>query len=88
VTDPGPGRVGRLDRVLVWSTAVGAAVWLVAGSISAILYRAAIEFPGTGPVVAAQVLEAAETIAVRLWVGSLAVLVARWVAARPRRSSA
>jgi hypothetical protein len=88
VSDPGPGRAGRLDLVLVWCTAVGAAVWLVAGSVSAILYRAAIEFRGTGPVVAAQVLEAAETIAVRLWVGSLAVLVARWVAAHPRRSSA
>lgn len=72
-----------LDRVLVWLTAVGAVVWLVAGATSAILYRAAIEFPGPGPVVAAQVLEAAESIAVRLWVGSLAVLVARRLVARP-----
>jgi hypothetical protein len=78
---------GRLDRVLVWCTAVGTIVWLVAGSVSAILYRAALEFPGTGPVVAAQVLEAAETIAVRLWVGSLALLGARWLAARSRRPS-
>jgi hypothetical protein len=78
---------GRLDRALVWCTAVGAIVWLLAGSISAILYRAAIEFPGTGPVVAAQVLEAAETIAIRLWVGSLALMVARWLGARSRRPS-
>ena len=78
---------GRLDRVLVWCTAVGTFVWLVAGSVSAILYRAAIEFPGTGPVVAAQALEAAETIAVRLWVGSLGLLAARWLAGRSRRPS-
>lgn len=77
---------GRAELVLVWLTAIGASVWALAGSISAILYRAAIDFPGTGPVVAAQAFEAAETIALRLWVGSLAVLAALWLAGRVRRA--